>query len=179
MLLTGSTHTEIPNTTTDDYSPSLLRTTNGSIADNMVPSTLTGLPVLPSDPLKLDHVAIWDVYRQLGINYGDRVFARIMDADNENAPLENITWRKLLTDATKLAGVLKEKLSSEDGEHVTYGLLGVSNYAYYVNIVAGWLNHWTVRIFFKPKFRFYTDPINLYRWFCCPLVTVSQETTVY
>lgn len=103
---------------------------------------LTGLPVLPSDPLKLDHVPLWDIYRQLGINYGDRVFARIMDGDDDDAPLENITWRKLLIDSMKVASILKEKLGNE--EKVTYAVLANSSYPYLVNVVAGWLNHWTV-----------------------------------
>lgn len=118
----------------------------------MATSTLTGLPVLPSDALKLDHIPLWDIYRQLGINYGDRVFARVMDADDEETPLENITWRKLLIDATKVANVLKKKMVSIDGEKVTYGLLANSSYAYYVNIVAGWLNHWTVSLLQPPFF---------------------------
>ncbi|KAF5353278.1 hypothetical protein D9756_008134 [Leucocoprinus leucothites] len=103
---------------------------------------LTGLPVVPSDPVKLDHVAIWDVYRQLGINFGDRVFARTMDADNDDVPIENITYKKLFIDSMKVASVLKEKLGSE--EKLTYAMLATSSYAYLVSIVAGWLNHWTV-----------------------------------
>jgi hypothetical protein len=110
---------------------------------SMSAPVLSGHPVLPSDPLKLDHVPLWDIYRQLGINYGDRLFARSMDADNEDVPLENITWRKLLIDAMKVAGALKENLNVE-GEKVTYALLADSSYTYFVNIVAGWLNHWTV-----------------------------------
>ncbi|KAJ3561651.1 hypothetical protein NP233_g10063 [Leucocoprinus birnbaumii] len=103
---------------------------------------LTGLPVVPSDPLKLDHVPLWDVYRQLGINFGDRVFARVMDADNDDVPLENISYRKLYTDSLKVASAMKEKLGTE--EKLTYAILANSSYAYLVNIIAGWLNHWTV-----------------------------------
>lgn len=122
-----------------------------------MPPTLTGVPVFPSDPLKLDHVPLWDVYRQLGINYGDRLFARIMDADNEDAPLINITWRKLLTDATKVAGALKAKTNSwGEGEKVTYALLANSSYTYYVNIIAAWCNNWTV----SSEVGFFVGPPN-------------------
>lgn len=70
-----------------------------------------------------------------------------MDADNEDTPLENITWRKLLIDATKVAGALKEKIGGDNEEKITYGLLANSSYTYFVNIVAGWLNHWVVSCF--------------------------------
>lgn len=138
----------------------------------MTAPPLTGLPVLPSDPLKLDHVPLWDIYRQLGINYGDRVFARSMDADNESVPLENITWRKLLIDAIKVATALKESLSEimPDGEKVTFALLANSSYAYYVNLVAGWLNHWTVS-------RSLSDPLGSISSFGTRIgaASVSQE----
>lgn len=108
----------------------------------MTVPTFSGLPILPSDPLKLDHVPLWDVYRQAGINFGDRIFARIMDGDDEDAPLVNITWKKLLIDSMKVASALKERLGNEEG--VTYAILANSSYFYLVNLVAGWLNHWTV-----------------------------------
>ena len=110
---------------------------------SMSTSKLTGNPVLPSDSLQLDHVPLWDVYHQLGINFGDRVFARIMDGDEEDAPLVNVNYKKLYIDSLKVAKVLREKLGDE-GE-ITYALLGAnSTYTHFVNIVAGWLNHWTV-----------------------------------
>jgi len=112
----------------------------------MSTSKLTGTPVLPSDPLQLDHVPLWDIYHQLGINFGDRVFARIMDGDDEDAPLVNITYKKLYIDSLKVAQVLRERLGDEG--KMTYAMLGVnSTYSYFVNIVAGWLNHWTVCLF--------------------------------
>ncbi|KAF9445031.1 acetyl-CoA synthetase-like protein [Macrolepiota fuliginosa MF-IS2] len=116
----------------------------------MSPPELTGLPVLPTDLLKIDHVLLQDVYRQLGINYGDRVFARIMDADDPDSekPLENITWQKLLIDVIKVAGVLREQIGGgigvKEGEKLTYALLANSSYAYYVNTVAAWFNDWSV-----------------------------------
>lgn len=108
----------------------------------MSTSNLTGTPVLPSDSLQLDHVPLWDVYHQLGINFGDRVFARIMDGD-EDAPLVNISYKKLYIDSLKVAKVLRERLGDEG--KMTYALLSAnSTYTHFVNIVAGWLNRWTV-----------------------------------
>ncbi|KAF9441936.1 acetyl-CoA synthetase-like protein [Macrolepiota fuliginosa MF-IS2] len=110
----------------------------------------TGVPVLPTDPLKLDHVSLQDIYRQLGINYGDRVFARIMDADDTDPgrALKNITWRKLLVDVMKVAGVLRKQIGGgsgvAEGERLTYALLANSSYVYYVNVVAAWFNRWSV-----------------------------------
>ncbi|KAF9445030.1 hypothetical protein P691DRAFT_806313 [Macrolepiota fuliginosa MF-IS2] len=115
----------------------------------MPPPVLTGVPVLPTDPLKLDHVLLQDVYRQLGINYGDRVFARIMDADDPDPekPLENITWRKLLVDVIKVAGVLRgqigDSMGVREGEKLVYALLADGSYTYYVNAVAAWFNNWS------------------------------------
>ncbi|KAJ3573323.1 hypothetical protein NP233_g2511 [Leucocoprinus birnbaumii] len=112
----------------------------------MVLAALTGLPVLPSDLVKLDHVLLRDIYLQLGINFGDRIFARTLDGDKDDLPLENITWRQLLVDATKVANTLKKCLGEvcTHGEKLTFALLANSDYAYYVNIVAGWLNGWTI-----------------------------------
>lgn len=142
----------------------------------MSTSKLTGTPVLPSDPLQLDHVPLWDIYHQLGINFGDRVFARIMDGDDEDAPLVNITYKKLYIDSLKVAQVLRERLGDEG--KMTYAMLGVnSTYSYFVNIVAGWLNHWTVCCFICLSC--YYLICQRPRSFYCRAGIVSQDTSVF
>ena len=144
---------------------------------------LTGTPILPSDSdsLQLDHIPLWDVYHQLGINFGERIFARIMNGDEEeeeDSPLVNVTYNQLYIDSLKVAQVLKEKLGHP--ETMTYALLGAtSTYTYLVTIVAGWLNHWTVsfslsRIFFFPFWFSCQD-----RFFYYPVGTVSKGTLVF
>lgn len=100
-------------------------------------------PVLPSDNLRLENVLIPDVYWQLGKEYPQRVFARVMDGDNDEQPLINITWGRVLRDSSSVAGFLSHRIPGLRAP-LTIGILASSSYVYYSHIVASWLNGWTV-----------------------------------
>ncbi|TFK37310.1 hypothetical protein BDQ12DRAFT_713657 [Crucibulum laeve] len=97
-------------------------------------------PVLPTDPLQLTGVLTADVYWQLGTKYPDRLFAYIMDGDDDKGDLKPVTWEQLLKEAYVLSLYLKERIPQPARSMV--GIFANSNYCYYVHMVASWLNGW-------------------------------------
>lgn len=70
-----------------------------------------------------------------------------MDGDDNGAPIEEITWGRLLSDAENVASLLLEACGparSPGSETVPIAFLAHSNYTYYTYEVGSFLVGWTV-----------------------------------
>ncbi|KAF8506283.1 male sterility protein-domain-containing protein [Hysterangium stoloniferum] len=103
-------------------------------------------PLRPDDPVCLDNVLIPDLYTQIGTQFPERLFARVLIEDeNNNSHLEDITWGRLYQDSVAAADALLHwgalDLGSSDSP-VVFAILALSSYRYYTYVVGAWLNGW-------------------------------------
>ncbi|KAA1470119.1 acetyl-CoA synthetase-like protein [Dentipellis sp. KUC8613] len=99
-------------------------------------------------PIPLYDILLPDVYVAIEALEPDRLFARAMDGDDDAAPVDTITWRKLLHDARHAASQLLSSGAQprQAGAPAPRpaGFLLDSNYLYYVYEVAALLLGWSV-----------------------------------
>lgn len=102
-------------------------------------------PAPPGVP-NIDNALLQDIYRYMGKEYPNNLFAYSMNGDTEGDPgIETITWERLLEDSQRVAGYLTS-LSPETGGKVV-ALLADSDYTYFTYIIGVWLNGWAVKEF--------------------------------
>ncbi|TFK61169.1 acetyl-CoA synthetase-like protein [Pluteus cervinus] len=99
-------------------------------------------PIFPSDDLSLNVSSIRELFLKILETYPDRTFAVRMDAEQDQLPLETVTWGQVLTDAKSIAEELG-RVSRGHGS-LTVGILCSSGYHLLVHVFAVWLNGWTV-----------------------------------
>lgn len=104
-----------------------------------------------SNSITLSAQTLPEVYIGYGTEHPDRLFARILNGD-EDTPTIEISWARVFDDARRAAAHLvsvakiEQRVAGSD-DLVTVGLLASSSYTFHVYEVACFLLGWTVSTF--------------------------------